>query len=128
MAWYVICGTAVTYAFFLFTGSFPASNVEHAPTIVRNRTEGNAHYLTGEVIVESDCDQLMMSSEKAGWNIYILRFRTWVEPSVHCVKTPTARPFSITVYAPPNNSRFIATLDDKSFPIVVVPSRRLSGT
>jgi hypothetical protein len=127
LAWFVFFSTVVTYAFFLFTGSITLSNAKNlSPTVIRNHTEGNAHYLSGVVMVESECDQILISSEKAGWNIYILRFRTWIEPSLqHCKKNSTPRPFTLTVYAPPNNARFIATLDDKSFPIVVIPSRRI---
>ena len=115
----VLVATACTGIYLFFGSSIDvrASGV-HDPVIVRDVLKPGLHILSGVVDVGTGCASLSVKTEKSG-DIYLLKFRTWRDPSIVCDAGFTPRTFLAEVFAPVD-SKFIATLDDYPISIVVL--------
>ena len=73
------------------------------------------------VMVRSTCAELIVHTEQVSEELYRLRFKTWETPGVECVREETPRAFRTLISAPALGLRFVATLDDIPYSIVVLP-------
>ena len=121
--WILVLVVAVAYGTFRAGDAiFNASNATTTPTVILDAFQKGQHRLTGMLFVKLTCEELSVKSESRGENAYELRFETWPEPSVPCLKKPTLRGFDTIVFAPSNGIHFTASLNAQPFPIAVYRS------
>ncbi len=82
--------------------------------------------MNGILVLPVACDELSVGVQDISATEYVLTFTTWQDPSVACPVTPTPRAFETVAFAPQNGVAFIATLDGKSLPILIVPQAATS--
>ena len=126
LAWSYVASSAVAYMVFLTVGSYIYTRAADSTgaTLVRDELTPGAHHLSGMVMVPSTCAELIVHTEQVSAELYRLHFKTWETPGVECVSEETPRAFRTLVSAPAMGLRFIATLDDIPYPIVVLPTIR----
>ncbi len=122
LLWFFIIACAVSYTVFLVAGStIKARALDESRTVLaRDSLEPGVHYLSGIVTVRSTCAHLSVSSEKVSETSYHLRFSTWEEPSVPCVREDVPRSFRTVVFAPAAGITFLASLDDEPLQLIVI--------
>ena len=120
---FTLAGALISYFIFMVIGAtFYAKADEASRTVwVRDEISPNTHRLAGLVTVESTCLELIEKTEKLSDTLYKLKFTTWENPNIECIKEPTRKLFYEVIFAPAVGVHFIATLDDVSLPMIVVP-------
>lgn len=124
MVWLFVVTSLLSYATYLVAGNVAQAQAsgENLPVLIRDELGAGVHHLSGMIMVASPCDQLSVRTQEVSSNSYILVFRTWHEPATGCVQEETPRYFRALLFAPSTGIEFAATLDEHSFPIVVLPT------
>ncbi|TSC85952.1 MAG: hypothetical protein G01um10148_860 [Parcubacteria group bacterium Gr01-1014_8] len=87
--------------------------------IFSNVSQGQ-HHLKGALMVPSQCHTLHVTIQEPSRFVYLVDFKTWVEPNRDCSKESAVRQFETVVFAPSVGVSFIATLDGKPLNIQVL--------
>lgn len=126
LAWFAIVASAFSYAALLVLGSIVNAQASglRDPVVIRDDLGVGIHRLSGMVMVPSRCDQVSLRTEALSTSTYSLAFTTWRDPSVACGGGAVPRAFRQVVFAPSAGVHFLASLDGRSFPIVVIPILR----
>lgn len=124
MLWFFVVASIFSYATYLVVGNIAHAQAsgENLPTVIRDELGKGVHHLSGMVMVQTPCDQLSVRTETVSDHTFVLVFSTWREPSVNCAAEETPRYFRALLFAPSTGVEFAATLDEASFPIVVLPA------
>ncbi len=122
--WIAFVCAAIAYGSYLALGSAVEAEASGAnvPVLIRDKVAPGEHHLSGMLMVSSVCDELSVRTEYIDKATYALRFKTWRDPAVECEGGQTPRAFNAVLFAPAAGVQFIATLDDRSFPIAVLPT------
>ena len=122
LVWFAIVATAASFAIFVVLGNFAAlSASDQGPVPIRDIISSDTHHLSGMILLPLACDELSVQPEQVSPTEYELAFQTWQDPSVPCPAQPTPRTFETVAFAPASGITFIAALDGKGFPIIVIP-------
>ena len=122
-AWYVFMSSAVAYTSYSVVGSIVSADAEGSsrPVLVRDELTTGTHRLTGTIMLPSECDQLSLDTSEPIKHVYQLTFNTWHDPAVKCSAQLSPRIFHAIVFGPAAGVRFVASLDQRTLPIVVYP-------
>ena len=122
MVWFAIVATAFSYAVFIVLGNFVTAEAQdEGPVRIRDVLEPGSHHLSGMVSVPQACDELLVRTEKLSTSSYELIFSTWQDPSVQCSPQSQPREFQAALFAPSTGVQFIATLNGRPLPVLVIP-------
>lgn len=123
LCWFVVIAVAIAYAISLALGSIVNAQESgvNDPVVIRDELRANQHSLSGMVMVPTPCDELSVRTESLSKTNFAILLKTWHEPSVNCGDEATPRTFETVLFAPAAGVTFTATLDDKEFPIAVIP-------
>ena len=122
LVWFAAVTAVIAYGSVLAVGTTLKTKAENpSPVVVLDTLGPGTHHLSGMVMVSSLCDDLSLRTQQMSTTTYMLRFRTWTEPSARCLKVATPRSFHEVVFAPSADVEFFATLDDKPISIQVLP-------
>lgn len=118
-----IASCFVAYVIFIVAGAaIRAQAVEQSRVVwVRDVISPNRHMMSGIVVVDSTCTELIVQPQQVSEIAYELHFTTWEYPNIECEHTPTPRAFHTAVFAPAAGVEFIATLDNRPLPIIIAP-------
>lgn len=124
LVWFFVVASAVSYAVFLVAGNAIRTQAldDTRIVLVRDYLKVGEHHLSGMVMVPSTCDQLYVRTEEPEPKLIHLRFTTWEEPNIDCVREDTPRAFRAVVFAPSVGVEFIASLDDEPLQVAVTPT------
>ena len=127
LVWFAVVATAACFAIFFVLGNFfVASAQDEGPVPVRDVITSGTHRLSGILVLPLSCEELSVQPRQVSASEYALVFTTWQDPSIACPQTPTPRQFNAVVFAPSDGISFIATLDGKNIPIIVLPDTATS--
>lgn len=120
---FILALSFMAYIVFMLAGaSLYARAEEKARTVwVRDEITPNTHRISGLITVPSSCTELYDAVEELSPLLFKLKFKTWEHPNTECLYEPVQKQFYEVVFAPAVGVHFIATLDDKPLPILVVP-------
>lgn len=92
------------------------------PILARDNVGVGSHTLSGNVPVQSTCDEVIVDTEKTSDTSYTILFSTWREPYIPtCASQEVLREFHAIIFAPSLGVSFAATLNGHPVPIAVIP-------
>ncbi len=123
MLWTLVVISMLAYATYLVAGNVAQAQAsgENLPILIRDELGAGVHHLSGMIMVPTPCDQMSVRTEEISRDSFMLVFRTWHQPSVDCKNEETPRYFRAILFAPSTGIEFAATLNEKTFPILVLP-------
>jgi hypothetical protein len=120
---YALVSSLCAYLLLMIIGAtlYARADDEVKPVWVRDEISPNTHRIAGLVTVPSSCTELTEKTEQLSPLLYKLAFTTWEHPNTECTDYPVQKQFYEIVFAPAVGVTFIATLDGKPLPLIVVP-------
>lgn len=91
------------------------------PILARDNVGIGSHTLSGNVPVQSTCDEVIVDTAKTSDTSYTILFSTWREPYIpSCISQEVQREFHAIIFAPSLGVSFTATLNGAPIPIAVI--------
>ena len=124
MLWIFVVASILAYATYLVAGTIVQAYAsgENRPVLIRDELGAGVHHLSGMIMVPTPCYQLSVRTQEIAKDAFALVFRTWPEPSVECADEEVPRYFRAILFAPATGITFIATIDEITLPIIVLPA------
>ena len=120
--WITLITSAIAYVTYLCVGGVVNAQAQDSgPVTIRDELSPGSHRLYGMVMVPLSCQQLTVTTQALSPSTYALVFSTWEDPAIVCKEDAVPRAFHAQLFAPSTGINFIATLDNESLPIVVLP-------
>lgn len=118
-----IAACAVAYVVYFLAGAsiYAQAEAKQKTVWVRDQISPSAHHISGLVTVKNSCTELTEKAEQLSPLLYRLTFTTWEHPNTECTDYPVQKQFYDIIFAPAVGVHFIATLDGRSLPLIVVP-------
>ncbi len=127
--WILLVTTAISYAAYLFFGSFVAAETEKPLNEVDvydliDRAQ-HTHRLSGILMVPTACHSISVVTKKTGVGMYQLSFSSFGDAH-GCAQDPQPRAFRAVISAPILGNTFTASFDGKPLDFRIVSSNYLS--